>query len=172
MNEMNEQALPNQTQAEAIDDREPIATTGALEQPLSTKDMAAGVAVRRAREEPRKAVDVTAASTSQNSAAPGRHETDDRERTESVSPLFESTETETFRSRWHAIQTQFVDEPRSSVEQADELVAATMKRLAEVFASERENLEKEWDRGEDISTEDLRIALQRYRSFFDRLLSI
>ena len=172
MNEMNEQALPNQTQAEAIDDREPIATTGALEQPLSSKDMAAGVAARRAREEPRAGVDVRSASTSQNSAAPGPHVTDDRGRTDTVSPLFESSETETFRSRWHAIQTQFVDEPRSSVEQADELVAATMKRLAEVFASERENLEKEWDRGEDISTEDLRIALQRYRSFFDRLLSI
>ena len=58
------------------------------------------------------------------------------------------------------------------VEQADELVAATMKRLAEIFSDEREQLEREWDRGEDISTEDLRIALQRYRSFFDRLLSV
>ena len=172
MNEMNEQALRDQTQAEASDDREPVATTRDLEQqPLTTRDVASGVAARRAREEPREAIDVKSASTSQNSAVPSPHETDRRE-PKSVSPLFESTETETFRSRWHAIQTQFVDEPRRSVEQADELVAATMKRLAEVFASERENLEREWDRGEDISTEDLRIALQRYRSFFDRLLSI
>ena len=170
MNEMNEQALRDQ--AEAIDDREPVATTKDLEQPLTTKDVASGFAARRAREVPREAIDVKSASTSQNSAAPGAHETDRRERAKSVSPLFESTETETFRSRWHTIQTQFVDEPRRSVEQADELVAATMKRLAEVFASERQNLEREWDRGEDISTEDLRIALQRYRSFFDRLLSI
>jgi hypothetical protein len=167
MNEMNEQALRDQTQGEAIDDGAPVATTRDLEQPLTTKDVASGVAARRAREEPREAVDV-----SQNSAAPSPHETDRREPAKSVSPLFESTETETFRSRWHAIQTQFVDEPRRSVEQADELVAATMKRLAEVFASERENLERDWDRGEDISTEELRIALQRYRSFFDRLLSI
>jgi hypothetical protein len=172
MNEMNEQALRDQTQGEAIDDGAPVATTRDLEQPLTTKDVASGVAARRAREEPREAVDVKSASTSQNSAAPSPHETDRREPAKSVSPLFESTETETFRSRWHAIQTQFVDEPRRSVEQADELVAATMKRLAEVFASERENLERDWDRGEDISTEELRIALQRYRSFFDRLLSI
>ena len=170
MNEMNEQALRDQ--AEAIDDREPVATTKDLEQPLTTKDVASGAAARRAREVPREAIDVKSASTSQNSAAPSLHETDRREPAQSVSPLFESTETQTFRSRWHAIQTQFVDEPRRSVEQADELVAATMKRLAEVFASERENLEREWDRGEDISTEDLRVALQRYRSFFDRLLSI
>ena len=170
MNEMNEQALRDQ--AEAIDDREPVATTKDLEQPLTTKDVASGVAARRAREVPREAIDVKSASTSQNSAAPGPHETDRREPAKSVSPLFESTETETFRSRWHTIQTQFVDEPRRSVEQADELVAATMKRLAEVFASERQNLEREWDRGEDISTEDLRIALQRYRSFFERLLAL
>ena len=70
------------------------------------------------------------------------------------------------------IQTQFVDEPRRSVEQADELVASAMKRLAEIFANERETLEQNWDRGDDVSTEDLRVALQRYRSFFDRLLSV
>lgn len=172
MNETDEQALRDQTQAEAIDNRAPVATTKDLEQPLTTKDVASGVAARRAREEPREAIDVKTASASQNSAAPGPHKIDGREPAKSVSPLFESTETETFRSRWHAIQTQFVDEPRRSVEQADELVAATMKRLAEVFASERQNLERQWDRSEDISTEDLRIALQRYRSFFDRLLSI
>jgi len=69
-------------------------------------------------------------------------------------------------------QTAFVDEPRSAVEQADGLVAAAMKRLAEVFAEERSRLEQQWDRGDNVSTEDLRIALQRYRSFFQRLLSI
>jgi hypothetical protein len=64
-----------------------------------------------------------------------------------------------------------VDEPRRTVEQADELVAQVMQRLAESFASERERLEGQWGRGEDVSTEDLRVALQRYRSFFQRLLS-
>jgi hypothetical protein len=66
----------------------------------------------------------------------------------------------------------FVDEPRKAVEEADGLVSATSKRLAEMFAAERQKLERQWDRSENISTEDLRIALQRYRSFFARLLAI
>jgi len=65
-----------------------------------------------------------------------------------------------------------VDEPRKAVQDADGLVAAAIKRLSEVFAEERSKLEHEWDRGDSVSTEDLRIALRRYRSFFDRLLSI
>ena len=76
-----------------------------------------------------------------------------------------------FQRRWEKIQTGFVDEPRQTVEQADELVAHVMRRLAEGFAAERESLEQQWGRGEDVSTEDLRIALQRYRGFFQRLLS-
>jgi hypothetical protein len=76
-----------------------------------------------------------------------------------------------FQSRWETIQTGFVDEPRQTVEQADELVAQVMRQLAEGFAAERERLEQQWGRGEDVSTEDLRIALQRYRSFFQRLLA-
>ena len=76
------------------------------------------------------------------------------------------------RTRWSTVQTAFVDEPRSAVQQADGLVAAAMKRLAEVFAEERSKLEQQWDRGDNVSTEDLRIALQRYRSFFQRLLAI
>lgn len=89
-----------------------------------------------------------------------------------ATPLFETGEAESLRSSWMTIQTQFVDEPRRSVEQADELVASAMKRLAEIFANERETLEQNWDRGGDVSTEDLRVALQKYRSFFDRLLSV
>ena len=87
-------------------------------------------------------------------------------------PLFSAEETASLRLKWDSIQVGFVDEPRRSVQQADSLVAATMKRLAEQFAAERSNLEGQWDRGSDISTEDLRIALRRYRSFFGRLLSI
>lgn len=88
------------------------------------------------------------------------------------SPLLPETETGELRRQWDAIQTGFVDEPRRAVEQADQLVAGAMKRLAEVFASERSQLEGQWDRGDDVSTEDLRIALQRYRAFFGRLLSM
>jgi hypothetical protein len=85
--------------------------------------------------------------------------------------LLPGDENDEFQRRWEQIQTGFVDEPRQTVEQADELVAHVMQRLAEGFAAERERLEQQWGRGEDVSTEDLRIALQRYRGFFQRLLS-
>lgn len=87
-------------------------------------------------------------------------------------PLFSQSEVGDFRSRWGNIQAAFVDEPRRAVEDADDLVASLMKKLAEGFANERERLEKQWDRGDNVSTEDLRVALQRYRSFFDRLLKV
>jgi hypothetical protein len=87
-------------------------------------------------------------------------------------PLFSASELGEFRSRWSNVQTGFVDEPRRTVEDADKLVASVMQRLAEGFANERSGLEKQWDRGDDVSTEDLRVALQRYRSFFDRLLKL
>lgn len=89
-----------------------------------------------------------------------------------AAPLFPANELDELRNRWSSVQTAFVDEPRKAVEQADSLVASAMKRLAEVFAEERSKLEGQWDRGDNVSTEDLRIALQRYRSFFQRLLSI
>jgi hypothetical protein len=79
---------------------------------------------------------------------------------------------EAFRSRWVSIQTGFVDEPSRAVKDADELVAEVMKQLAEVFAHERSRLEEQWARQKEVSTEDLRVVLQRYRSFFDRLLGV
>ena len=75
-----------------------------------------------------------------------------------------------FRERWSDVQTHFVDAPREAVQGADALVAELMQHLAETFARERDSLEQQWTRGEDVSTEDLRVALTRYRSFFDRLL--
>lgn len=89
-----------------------------------------------------------------------------------TAPLFPGNELENLRTRWKEIQTAFVDEPRKAVEQADGLVASAMKRLAEVFAEERSKLEQQWDRGDNVSTEDLRVALQRYRTFFERLLAV
>lgn len=89
-----------------------------------------------------------------------------------ATPLFAKEEADGLRTRWGAIQTGFVDEPRKAVEEADALVAQVMKRLAEVFADERAELERQWDRGDKISTEDLRLALRRYRSFFTRLLAV
>ena len=87
-------------------------------------------------------------------------------------PLFPENESTNFRNRWTEIQAAFVDEPRRAVEQADALVAEVIKRLASSFADERSKLEGQWGRGDNVSTEDLRVALQRYRAFFDRLLSV
>ncbi|HLG95267.1 MAG TPA: hypothetical protein VKX49_03025 [Bryobacteraceae bacterium] len=85
--------------------------------------------------------------------------------------LFESKETADLRARWDKIQVEFVDEPRRSVEQADQLVGTVTQRLTEIFKAQRDRLEQEWDKGE-MSTEELRMAFRRYRSLFDRLLSI
>ena len=87
-------------------------------------------------------------------------------------PLLASDVVGQLRNQWTDIQAGFVDEPRRAVERADGLVADAIKRLAETFANERAQLEGQWDRGGDVSTEDLRQALQRYRSFFSRLLSV
>jgi len=87
-------------------------------------------------------------------------------------PLFPAPEMDDFRRRWKDVQGGFVDEPKHAVEEADQLVASVIKRLTEVFASERSKLENEWGKGGDVSTEDFRQALRRYRSFFDRLLSV
>lgn len=87
-------------------------------------------------------------------------------------PLFPEEVATDFRSKWDRIQASFVDEPRTAVQQADELVAQAIKRLAESFANERNRLEALWDQGDQIGTEDLRVSLQTYRSFFHRLLAI
>ncbi|HSA55491.1 MAG TPA: hypothetical protein VLE53_07290 [Gemmatimonadaceae bacterium] len=96
----------------------------------------------------------------------------DRSPDASATPLFPRDVAEQLRARWSQVQTGFVDEPRRAVEEADSLVADTIKRLANSFAAARADLEREWDRGEDVSTEDLRQALQRYRAFFGRLLEV
>jgi hypothetical protein len=85
--------------------------------------------------------------------------------------LFEGHELQSVCSRWQEIQADFVDEPRAAVQDADELVADLMQRLAQMFATERDQLESRWATGEQVSTEDLRQGLQRYRSFFERLLA-
>jgi hypothetical protein len=87
-------------------------------------------------------------------------------------PLLPESEAEQFRSRWNDVQADFVDDPDTAVQTADSLVAQVMKRMAEIFSEERNQLESQWRQGEEVSTEDLRVALQRYRSFFNRLLSL
>jgi hypothetical protein len=121
-------------------------TTTTVEKPLSTADIAGRVDAREVED-------------GQVEAARNAPASQER------APLFPDTELGGFRHRWQNVQAGFVDDPRTAVRQADELVASVMKRLADVFAEERSRLEHDWDKGGDVSTEDLRQALQRYRSF-------
>jgi hypothetical protein len=101
----------------------------------------------------------------------GENKTPTRE--DDFAPLFENDEAEQFRSHWLNIQSRFVDDPRASVTEADELVADVIKSITRSFADKRISLENQWKSGENnISTEDLRVAIKRYRSFFNRLLSL
>jgi hypothetical protein len=104
------------------------------------------------------------------SSAGARHPVRDEGESGQQQPLLSDTELCQLRSRWSDIQADFVDEPRRSVDQAGQLVVAAMHRLAESFATERTALETQFDRGGDVSTEELRVALQRYRAIFTRLL--
>jgi len=87
-------------------------------------------------------------------------------------PLVPKQQIEQLRTQWNSIQTNFVDQPRKAVEDADSLVAGALKQIQESFVLQRANLEKKWRHGDDVSTEDLRVALQHYRAFFDRLVSM
>jgi len=95
----------------------------------------------------------------------------DTTETERLEPLLGGDDAGDFRGRWESIQASFVDEPREAVQRADALVAELMQLLARTFAEERETLERQWAGGGEAGTEELRIALQRYRSFFERLLA-
>jgi hypothetical protein len=86
--------------------------------------------------------------------------------------LFADGELSGLRSRWNDVQAAFVDDPRDCVQKADGLVADMVDKLTAGFAQARSRLEQQWDRGEEVSTEDLRIALKRYREFFERLLAV
>ena len=93
-------------------------------------------------------------------------ETDDR------TALFEPTQLSEFKGRWSEIQAGFVDAPQRAVQEADALVADVIARITDSFGRERTQLERHWDRGGSVSTEELRQALRRYRSFFSRLLTL
>ncbi len=88
----------------------------------------------------------------------------------SLAALLNHEESDHFRMRWNEIQGKFVDEPRASVQQADALVSEVIEQITQMFANEHSSLEGQWNQGNDVSTEDLRMALQRYRSFFNRLV--
>jgi hypothetical protein len=86
--------------------------------------------------------------------------------------LFGGIDLSMLRSRWDDVQAAFVDDPRECVQKADHLVSDVVEQLTTGFAQARSRLEEHWSRGQEASTEDLRQALQRYREFFQRLLSV
>jgi hypothetical protein len=126
---------------------------------LTTADLSGAASAERASGE--------APSNDEREGLAGAEPSDD----ERPEPLLGNEDTESFKARWQEIQVRFVDEPRDSVKDADGLVAELMQRLAGSFSEERNRLEGEWERGSEVSTEDLRVALKHYRSFFNRLLS-
>jgi hypothetical protein len=89
-----------------------------------------------------------------------------------LEPLFDEGRESELRERWHALQARFVDDPRDTVSEADSLVAELLRDLAQSFDDARSRIENQWSSGEDVSTEELRITLKRYRSFFERLLEV
>jgi hypothetical protein len=116
--------------------------------------------------------DVANVASGRDQAQFGQTEDHQPEHEQYSGPLLAPDSMNEMRTRWETIQTGFVDDPRVSVQHADELVATAIKKLAESFAGERAKLEQEWSKGNDVSTEDLRQALRRYRAFFHRLLAI
>lgn len=101
--------------------------------------------------------------------SPPRHG-DELQHGELGTPYLPNQETARATELWQTIQAEFVDDPRKSVAQAHELVDDLMQRIIDSFSEERAALERQWSRGENVSTEELRVCLQRYRAFFSRLL--
>jgi hypothetical protein len=137
--------------------------------PVAGVDTASGASAHAAEDTPAKSTQAVSTQDQFTGAVP--HSTGAAASASNGESLLPADMDATFQQTWKEIQTRFVDEPRKAVEDADGLVANLMQQLAEGFAKERERLEAQWGRGEDISTEDLRVALQRYRTFFQRLLS-
>jgi hypothetical protein len=112
------------------------------------------------------------APTTQGANSNSRAGADSADQGEALEPLFTPDRAETYRTRWLSIQSSFVDDPRQAVRSGDELVAQVMTNLASTFAEERHRMEAQLDETGEGTTENLRVALRRYRSFFERLLSL
>jgi len=120
---------------------------------------------------PLSTADVARAGDEVSDRVPDNRRVERPQHADGHASLFREHDAADLRRQWTDIRGDFVDEPRKAVERADSLVADVMKRLAEGFTSERAGLEKQWGRGDNVTTEDLHVALQKYRSFFDRLLA-
>ena len=128
---------------------------------LTTADLAYG------RQEP------TEESPTTEGRIDGEHLNSSRDATmvSSAPALLPESDRSKYQEQWGSIQTKFVDEPKACVQEADALVAGVIQQLATKFAEQRTSLEQQWGSGGEASTEDLRLALQQYRSFFQRLLA-
>ncbi len=162
---MRESQTPDTTGAAAAD---PVSRPLVTPAPSTPGSSAAASSAATPSTPPAHPQAPSAAATSRAGTAAGAAPA----RAEEKGSLFAANEASGLRVQWDSIQVTFVDDPRSAVQRADALVSETIKRLTEVFASERQKLEEQWGRGADASTEDLRVALRRYRSFFTRLLEI
>jgi hypothetical protein len=157
--------VPVETAPEpAPEDASPAEPDARFERRAADDDVQAGDSARATADAPAE----PRISATQGDADRARGGADDIDEAGSLLPEGEESD---FQRRWEEIQTRFVDDPRQAVEDADALVAGVMQRIAEGFAQARDGLEGQWSRGEDVGTEELRVALQRYRAFFRRLLS-
>jgi hypothetical protein len=132
--------------------------TGSHEQPQGTPPASEPT-------EPAASADPTTAP-----AAPADPRAQSESSTEEV--LFADDDLAELRARWAAVQASFVDDPKDCVQKADVLVSDLVEQLTSGFADARSHLEEQWARGEEASTEDLRVALMHYREFFQRLLAV
>ncbi|MEO8924192.1 MAG: hypothetical protein ABI330_15425 [Caldimonas sp.] len=130
---------------------------------LSTADLVAAAETPVARREPTPVSPEPVIDSKESTVS------DEKEQ---LAPLFLASSAEDFRARWDAVQISFVDDPKQAVRKADELVAQVMKNLAETFSAERAKIDAQFNETGDAATENLRVALRRYRSFFQRLLSL
>jgi hypothetical protein len=126
--------------------------------------------VSAAEDEPVRTVDDEPVSAAEDE--PVRRDADANESGDGMQPVLSKDDGDDLRRRWDELQAQFVDAPQEAVQAADRLVADVFERVTRTFAEERGRLEEQWNQGEEASTEDLRVALQRYRSFFQRLLAV
>lgn len=128
------------------------------------------------RPHPADPAEVEAGGTTQAAVTAAQAEERPVEEGEEPSPasitLLEPEEEARFKERWRDLQTDFVDDPRAAVRQADALVSELTERLTDRFTLERDELERQWEDAGDVSTETLRVAVRRYRTFFERLLAI
>ena len=142
------------------------------ERSLSTADLVAGAQAPSQRTAERTTDPVMSDEHVAGTRASDARTGEGQMQSEPLAALFAPEVAGDFQSRWDAVQIGFVDDPGEAVRKADELVAQVMKSLAESFANERERIESQLDQSDSESTENMRVALRRYRSFFQRLLSL